>query len=913
MDHGRRRKVEQLFQEAMDLPDERRSSFLNEHCATEPSLRADVEALLAGLKDRKLVSLSAVEQTREGETDLVGTYIGPYRLLELIGEGGLGAVYMADQEKPVRRRVALKIIKFGMDTKQVIARFEAERQALAMMDHPNVAKVFDAGATEAGRPYFAMELVRGNPITDYCDENRLTIQQRLELFTQVCRAVQHAHQKSIIHRDIKPSNVMVTLHDGTPAVKIIDFGIAKATRGPLTDKTLFTRYHQFLGTPEYMSPEQAKMSGLDIDTRSDIYSLGVLLYELLTGEIPFDRKALQNTTLGEIQRIIREHNPVTPSRRVTALAADSKAVARTRRADVRSLSRHMRGDLDWIVMKALEKDRSRRYETAAALAEDIRRHLHCEPISAGPPSKIYQFGKLARRHKVAFGFAAALFAIVVGFGIWMALLYTETEKQRTTAEANLARARAAEQRATTMAQSASDVAEFLVGLFEMADPYVPGWDPAVARGLLDKGVEAVRRELKNQPVTQATILATVGRIYVSLGMSESAEPLLMEALQLRRSRFGARHSATIEVLNILAVSYMNSGRLSAAEALIREAMESGHSAEDNVRPATLRSIALLAETFASRGRFSEAEPLGREALVTSRRTFGKERCVTLELTLRLAKLLQFEGKSLEAEELAREALQTRLRVSGDTDLRSTKAMTTLARILLARGELSEAESLLRRAHQISQELSGDNNIQSIECVFALAELARRQGKLAEAAMLCRQACARSREVVGDENSITLQGMSDLGRTLLEQGRLAESEQVLREALGGLRRILGDRTLFTLECLTRLTNTLLEQSKVSEAEAVVREYLATAGETLPEDTCQIATAESLLGACHIARRDFEVAERLLLASHPVISSSLGQRQEITKQAIERIVGLYEVWGRPEQVSKWRAKLAVESGQ
>jgi serine/threonine protein kinase len=326
------------------------------------------------------VTISSVAPEQPGEQ------IGRYKLLQLVGEGGFGSVYMAEQKEPVRRRVALKIIKLGMDTKQVIARFEAERQALAMMDHPHIARVFDAGATDTGRPYFVMELVKGVPITEYCDTENLTTKQRLELFTSVCNAVQHAHQKGIIHRDLKPSNVMVTLHDGKPVPKVIDFGIAKATNRELTDKTLFTEHRQFIGTPEYMSPEQAEMSGLDIDTRSDIYSLGVLLYELLTGVTPFDGKRLRSAALNEIQRIIREEQPSKPSTRLSELSHVSSAgaadeadrsgssvhdIARHRRTDPGALSRLLRGDLDWIIMKALEKDRSRRYETANGFAMDI--------------------------------------------------------------------------------------------------------------------------------------------------------------------------------------------------------------------------------------------------------------------------------------------------------------------------------------------------------------------------------------------------------------------------------------------------------------------------------------------------------------------------------------------------------------
>jgi serine/threonine protein kinase/tetratricopeptide (TPR) repeat protein len=919
VNHALRRIAEHLFQEVADLPPEKRSAFLEERCTTDPALRTKVEALLAGLEQGRIASLNAVEQMSEGEADVVGTSIGPYKLLELIGEGGLGAVYMAQQTEPVRRKVAVKIIKLGMDTKQVIARFEAERQALAMMDHPNVAKVFDAGTTETGRPYFAMELVRGNPITEYCDENGLPIRQRLGLFIQVCRAVQHAHQKGIIHRDIKPSNVMVTLHDGTPVVKIIDFGIVKATRGPLTDKTLFTRYHQFIGTPEYMSPEQAEISGLDIDTRSDIYSLGVLLYELLTGETPFDRKTLQNASLGDIQRIIREQDPVTPSRRVTALAADSKGAARTRQAETRTLGRLMRGDLDWIVMKALEKDRSRRYETAAALAEDVRLYLKSEPVSAGPPSRIYQFRKLVRRHRAAFGLAATLFGILAGFGLWMALLYTEAarlreqaEQERITAEANLSRARDAELKAKTEAQTATDVAEFLMRLFEVADPIVPGWDPAVARRLLDKGAQTAREELKNQPEMLATMLATIGRTYVHAGLGKSAEPLLKDALEIRRTQLGAGHSDTIDVMNTLAASYMDHGRLTEAETLLREAMELGRNAEDDIYPETLKSTALLAALFAAQGQFADAEPLGRRLLAVSRSTWGNAHPLTLELTLLRSRLLQIEGRWPEAENLTREALRTSLELFDDTDPHVIRSMILLGDILLEQGQLSEAEPLLLRAHETSRGISGDEGIQTVQCVFRLAELFRRQGRLDDAEAFCRRAWSRARWLVGDQDYLTLRSLANLGRVLLEQGRLAESEQILREALAKVRGKFGDRGLITLQCLTRLTEVLLEGAKGNEAETVLREYVATAGETLPSDSWQLASARSLLGACYAARGDYEDAELLLLESYPTLSRNLGEKQELTQQAIQRIVKLYIAWNRPEQASRWRARLAVDRG-
>ncbi|HTY87489.1 MAG TPA: protein kinase [Candidatus Acidoferrum sp.] len=415
-DNGNRER--EIFEAALDIaPAEGRLSYLKGACGKDAELLARVQSLLQAHETAGgfLPEQPKAAATVSIVTEKAGDKIGHYKLLQQIGEGGCGAVYMAEQEEPIRRRVALKVIKLGMDTKQVIARFEAERQALALMDHPNIAKVLDAGATETGRPYFVMELVRGIRITDYCDENNLSTEERLDLFVQICHAVQHAHQKGIIHRDIKPSNILVTAHDGKPLPKIIDFGIAKATSGQvLTDKTLFTAFEQFIGTPAYMSPEQAEMSTLDIDTRSDIYALGVLLYELLTGQTPFDAQALVAAGLNEMRRIIREQEPMRPSTRISTLeAADQTSVARRRHAEPPQLINMVRGDLDWIAMKCLEKDRTRRYETANGLASDILCYLNNEPVLARPPGRFYRFQKLVRRNKLAFAAGAVVSGVLV--------------------------------------------------------------------------------------------------------------------------------------------------------------------------------------------------------------------------------------------------------------------------------------------------------------------------------------------------------------------------------------------------------------------------------------------------------------------------------------------------------------------
>jgi eukaryotic-like serine/threonine-protein kinase len=420
-------REEALFDAALALQPGQRAAYLDEHCGPDTALRQRVVNLLAAFSQSEgfleapppVAGPQGTMRVTVSPSENPGDVIGRYKIREKLGEGGCGVVYVAEQGEPVRRRVALKVIKLGMDTRTVIARFEAERQALAMMDHPNIARVLDAGTTDSGRPYFVMELVRGIKITDYCDRNQLDTAERIRLFIHVCHAVQHAHHKGIIHRDIKPSNILVTLHDGVPVPKVIDFGIAKATEGRLSDLTIYTQLYEFIGTPAYISPEQAEMSGLDIDTRTDIYSLGVLLYELLTGKTPFDSQELVDSGLDEMRRTIREKEPLSPSTRLSAMVdADLTTTAKRRRVEAPRLVHFIQGDLDWIVMKALEKDRTRRFETANGLAADLQRFLNNEPVEARPPSNLYRFQKMVRRNKMAF---AAVSGIVAALALGLAV------------------------------------------------------------------------------------------------------------------------------------------------------------------------------------------------------------------------------------------------------------------------------------------------------------------------------------------------------------------------------------------------------------------------------------------------------------------------------------------------------------
>jgi hypothetical protein len=507
-----RQRIEALFDAALELPDPAgRAALLERECAGDAALRARVERLLSahgeskGFFDDCRPALSLAESGAVGgeavsaELEL-GRRIGPYKLLQKIGEGGCGVVYMAEQEKPVRRRVALKIIKLGMDTKSVIARFEAERQALAMMDHPNIARVLEAGATEAGRPYFVMELVHGIRITEYCDDRQLDTRQRLDLFIQVCHAIQHAHQKGIIHRDIKPSNILITHHDGVAVPKVIDFGIAKAIEEKLTDKTLFTLYGNFIGTPAYMSPEQADLSGLDIDTRSDIYSLGVLLYELLTGKPPFEQNELLASGLDEMRKTLREREPHRPSTRLdTFQPAELTATALRRHIEPPRLQLLLKGDLDWIVMKALEKDRRRRYETANGLAMDVRCFLDNEPVSARSPSRWYRFQKLVRRNRGVFAAAGAVaLALVIGLGTAAGLFIQEREMRRraVAAEQVAERSRANEAELRRQAETREKITQ--AALF-------------ISQGKLDEADKVAAKIIFRQPTLEgAAVLRSLG-------------------------------------------------------------------------------------------------------------------------------------------------------------------------------------------------------------------------------------------------------------------------------------------------------------------------------------------------------------------------------------------------------------------
>jgi len=740
--------------------------------------------------------------------------IGNYRILQKVGEGGMGEVYEAEQEKPVRRRVALKIIKHGMDTKQVVARFEAERQALAMMDHPSVAKVFEAGATPRGRPYFVMEFVRGVPITEHCDRQKLPVRERLELFLQVCEGVQHAHQNAIIHRDLKPSNVLVSIQDGRAVPKIIDFGVAKATTQKLTEKTMFTELGVLIGTPEYMSPEQAEGTGQSVDTRTDVYSLGVMLYELLVGALPFDPRELRSGGYEGIRKQIREEEPPKPSTRLSTLGDASTESAKSRRVDLPILRRQLRGDLDWITMRALEKDRTRRYGSPTELAADIGRYLADEPVLATPPGTLYKMKKFARRHKIGVAAAGVLLVLLLAFAATITV-----QARRIAAERDRANREA--DRANREAESATGVAGFLTNLFNVSDPSEARGNSVTAREMLDRGAAEIEESLVGQPEVQAQLMVVIGRVYKGLGLYADGESLLERALTIRRRELGDEHADTLSAMHDLANIYWYRQRYADAEPLYLEVVDKRTRVLGQKHPDTLVAMFDLASLYFLQKRYDEMEQLTLKTLELQREVLGEEHTDTTQTMHNLASLYLFQNRDDEALPLAARVVEIETALQGEDHPGTLSSMYNLATIYVNLDRDEEAERLFRETLDLQRRVLGAKHRHTLSTMSYLGWLLDHDGRPGEAEPLLVEALAGLREVIGAQHLDTMDTVSDLGFAYQHLGRFEEAEALQAESLDVRRRALGEDDYRTLNSVYRMACLRARQGRRDQAIRLLR--------------------------------------------------------------------------------------------
>jgi serine/threonine protein kinase len=792
---------ETIFVAALEksTPSER-AAYLESACGGDAEFRRRVEALLKAheqsgdLLDPQANLLGPVGvdtlESAVGEPALLlgerpGTRIGPYTLLEQIGQGGMGVVFLAEQETPVRRRVALKVIKPGMDSALVIARFEAERQALALMDHTHIAKVLDAGTTQSGRPYFVMELVHGVPITEYCDRNQLTPKERLALFVPVCRAIQHAHQKGIIHRDIKPTNVLVTLQDNEAVPKVIDFGVAKAIDQRLTERTLFTRLGLILGTPEYMSPEQAELDATDVDTRADIYSLGVVLYELLTGTTPLTTDRVRRYAFTEVLRLIREEEPPKPSTRLAESKESLFWIASRRSVEPETLSQQVRGELDWIVMRALEKDRTRRYETASSLAQDIERYLRDEPVEACPPSAGYRLRKLARKHRTALGVAATfitLLATGAGVSIWQAL-----EAGAAARSAGAAQRGEAEQR-----KQAEAVLGFVQDhVFAAARPVgrPGGLGPDVKlREALDAALPVVERSFVDQPLVEARLRVTLGMSYWFLGEDKTAVQQFLRARSIFTDQLGPDHPDTLVSMHNLANAYAALGDESQAYEIRHETLARRTSKLGLEHVDTLRSRLVMARSYAILNRPKDAFALDQQTVALMESKLGPEHPETLQAMDNLAQDYRDLRRFDDAVRLLEKTLAIQQRTLGRDHLETLAGMIRLAHAYNDIGQHTKALKLREEALVLQKLKLPADHPDLLTSMYTLANSYGHLERRSEALKLHQETLERRKAKLGPDHPSVLWSIWGVTAQLFSLNRGAEALPMIEEVVDRAARL-----------------------------------------------------------------------------------------------------------------------------
>jgi eukaryotic-like serine/threonine-protein kinase len=872
-------KIKEIVGAALERDPSQRGAFLDQACARDATLRAEVDSLLAAHGEAGGLSESGFA-TELADAAQAAKLLGPYRLLQKLGEGGMGQVWLAEQTEPVRRRVALKLIKAGMYDDSTLRRFQAERQSLAIMDHPAIAKVFDAGATAEGQPYFAMEYVPGVAITKYCDEKKLKIRERLELFIRACEGVQHAHQKAIIHRDLKPANILVVAVDGNPVPRIIDFGLAKAVTPYFSGESMNTQAGSFVGTPGYMSPEQADPGIQDVDTRTDVYSLGVVLYELLTGFLPFDAAQWKQLRLEELLRHLREDDPPRPSTKVSSAREASSSNAQARGTEPGQLVSSLRGDLDWITMKALDKDRNRRYGTPSEIAADIRRYLNNEPIIARPAGAGYRLRKYVRRHRVAVTVAAGLFVLLAGFAGLQAAQLRRITRER---------------------DRANRIAEFMTNMFKVSQPSEARGNSITAREILDKSAKDIDTGLSKDPELQAKMMDTMGTVYRSLGLYPPSETLLSRSLAIKRSRLGAEDPETLSTAAGLANTLWNEGSLAESEKLLRPTIDAQRRILGAENPATLRSMSDLAIVMHIQGKDGDAEKLGRQIADIERRVLGPEDPETLTSISDLALVLRDEGgRYAEAEKLNREVLDARRRTLGPEHPDTLRSIANLAFILQTEGGRdAEAEGLLRGILETQRRMLGPEHPDTLRTITTLAILLNRSGQRAAAEQLLRDLLEVQRRTLGPNHAVTFNTMNNLVATLVEDKKFQEAEQLGRQTLAMQQEKFGIEHRETLRTMLNLSATLQEEGKFAEAEKMERQCLEVAGKVLKPGNSIVPTLLYNLSTILDKQGHRPESEKMLREAIAGAKNSFGPNDPNTPMFIYSLGGLLAREGRRDE--------------
>jgi serine/threonine protein kinase/tetratricopeptide (TPR) repeat protein len=759
--------------------------------------------------DVTLESTSAEGSTAEGSSAAEKS-IGPYRLVRKHGEGGMGEVWLAEQSAPVKRLVALKVIRAGRADESALQRFNLERQSLAIMDHPSIAKVFDAGSTSAGQPYFVMEYVPGLPITSYCASKKLRTRERLELLVRVCEGVQHAHQRAILHRDLKPSNILVVDVDGIPTPRIIDFGIAKALSGRPEEEPQVTQFGRMIGTPGYMSPEQSDPRAVDVDTRTDVYSLGVVMYELLTGVLPFDPQDGQKKPLDEMLRQLREDDPPRPSTRVELEGKKSTAGGK-RKPEFKQLARLLSGDIDLVTMKALEKDRARRYDSCSALAMDIRRFLNQEPVLAAPPSFVYRAGKFIRRNRVAVSAASAVALTLVTLAVSMTVQAIRIARER--------------DRANREASAAKSVSGFLIGLFKVSDPSEARGNTITARQILDQGVKQIDAGLAGQPEVHARLMGTMGEVYRSLGLYKEAAPLLEKAMDTRLRVLGPENPDTLSSMYQVARNLNEEGQYAEAEELLRKVVEAQRRVLGPGHPDTIVSMMFMAGVVYEEGHDREAEKLERDLLDLQRHSVPMDERQIQTTMDNLAVNLTSQGRLAEAETIYRESLEGERRTFGPDHPVTLGTMQNLARALTAEHKYGEAKKLLREALEIQNRILGPEHGDTLWTRQAIANALRDEGNPRDAEKLTRETLAARVRTLGPEHADTVQSIEELAVTLDELRRYPEAERLYLKVVESQSRVLGPNHPTTAASKYNLACNAALQGKRDEAIAILRDSIA----------------------------------------------------------------------------------------